>query len=278
MTDSHHPERTPALSAQALSAGYGDRNVVQAATLAFEPATLTVLLGPNGSGKSTLLGALARLLRPQAGAALLHGQPIHRMPTREVARQLGILPQAPALPESMTVLDLVSFGRQPHLGVLRQWSDADTEAVDRAMRLTGTLPFADLPVDGLSGGQRQRCWIAMALAQETGIILLDEPTTYLDLKYQVEIMDLLHSLVHAHGRTLVVVLHDLNLALAYADRLVLMKDGRIRADLKDPAACTSALVQEVFDVDVVAVQGPSGMARPLFMPRRAVGLAGGTPS
>ncbi|RMX05659.1 ABC transporter ATP-binding protein [Corticibacter populi] len=255
----------PPLITQGLQVGYGERRVVESADLSFAPASLTVLLGPNGSGKSTLLGALARQLPARAGAVLLHGRDIHRLPSREVARQLGILPQAPVLPESMTVLDLVSFGRHPHQGWLRQWSDADSEAVEHAMRLTGTLDYAARAVDSLSGGQRQRCWIAMALAQQTGIILLDEPTTFLDLKYQVEIMDLLHDLVHGHGRTIVAVLHDLNFAMAYADQLVLMKDGRVKACLADAAACTPELVKDVFDVEVTALPGLRG-GRPLFIP------------
>jgi len=164
------------------------------------------------------------------------------------------------------VFDLVSLGRHPYLGMLRQWSAHDSAAVERAMRLTDTLAFAARPVDSLSGGQRQRCWIAMALAQESGIILLDEPTTFLDLKYQVEIMDLLQTLVRQHGRTIVTVLHDLNMALAYADQLVLMKAGRIVSCLEDPGACTAALVREVFDVDVLPVSNPLPGGRPLFIP------------
>lgn len=255
----------PPLIARGLAAGYGDRLAVEAADLSFAPASLSVLLGPNGSGKSTLLGALARQLPARAGSVLLHGRDIQRLPSREVARQLGILPQAPVLPESMTALDLVCFGRHPHQGWLRQWSDADSDAVEHAMRLTGTLDYAARAVDSLSGGQRQRCWIAMALAQQTGVILLDEPTTFLDLRYQVEIMDLLHELVRGHGRTIVAVLHDLNFAVAYADQLVLMKDGRVRVCLADAGACTPALVREVFDVEVAAIPGPRG-GRPLFFP------------
>ncbi|MFT4190882.1 MAG: ABC transporter ATP-binding protein [Comamonas sp.] len=240
--------------------------MVDAASLAFAPASLSVLLGPNGSGKSTLLGALARQLPARGGAVLLHGRDIHNLPARALARQLGLLPQAPLLPESMTVLDLVSFGRHPHQGWLRQWSEADSAAVEHAMRLTGTLDYAARAVDSLSGGQRQRCWIAMALAQQTDVILLDEPTTYLDLRYQVEVMDLLHALAHEHGRTLVAVLHDLNFAMAYADQLVLLKDGRVRACLDDVAACTPELVQDVFEVKVAALPGLHG-GRPLFVPR-----------
>ena len=263
-TDSLHSP----LCARDLSSGYGAKNIVQSANVEFEENTLTVLLGPNGSGKSTLLSTLARLLRPSAGSVLLHGQDIHNIPTKEIASQLGILPQAPVLPESMTVLDLVSFGRHPHLGILRRWSEADSEAVEHAMRLTGTLDFANRSVDSLSGGQRQRCWIAMALAQETGVILLDEPTTFLDLKYQVEVMELLQTLVRDHNRTIIAVLHDLNLTLSYADRLVLMKDGQILANLADPGSCTPALVQEVFDLRVIDIPNPMPGGRPVFMPWR----------
>ncbi len=256
------------LIASGLSAGYGSKTIVSSADIAFEKNTLTVLLGPNGSGKSTLLSTLARLLRPSEGTVLLHGRSIHELPTREVASELGILPQAPVLPENMTAFDLVSFGRHPHLGMLRRWTDADSSAVKDAMQLTGTLEFSDRSIDSLSGGQRQRCWIAMALAQETGVILLDEPTTFLDLKYQVEVMELLHSLVHSHNRTIIAVLHDLNLALSYADRLVMMKEGQIRANLFDPGSCTPELVQDVFDLQVISVPNPANNGRPIFMPWR----------
>ena len=268
-------QMTVPLQVQDVSAGYGAHTIVQGASIQFDANTLTVLLGPNGSGKSTLLSTMARLLRPSAGSVLLHGRAIHDMPTKAAASQLGLLPQAPVLPESMTALDLVSFGRHPHLGMLRRWSEADSTAVHHAMELTGTLAFASRPVDSLSGGQRQRCWIAMALAQETGVILLDEPTTFLDLKYQVDIMELLHTLVREHNRTIVVILHDLNLALSYADRLVLMKDGHIRANLPDPGTCTPAIIKDVFDLDVITIANPVEGGRPIFMPGRGTGQ--GTP-
>lgn len=266
------PHRAPPpLSTHALEVGYGERRILEPADLNFAPASLSVLLGANGSGKSTLLNALARQLPIRSGQVLLHGRAIHQLPSRTLAQQLGLLPQSPLLPESMSVFDLVSFGRHPHQSWLHQWSDADRTAVENALRLTGTLDFAERAVDSLSGGQRQRCWIAMALAQETQVILLDEPTTYLDLKYQVEIMELLRTLAHEHGRTVVAVLHDLNFAVAYADQLVFLKQGR-SACLSNPMDCTPALIKQVFDVDVMALPGPHG-GRPLFVPLPAMQAA-----
>jgi iron complex transport system ATP-binding protein len=265
------PSAAP-LATQALEVGYGERRVLEPTDLRFAQASLNVLLGPNGSGKSTLLNALARQLPVRAGQVLLHGQSIQQLSSRQLAQQLGLLPQSPLLPESMTVFDLVAFGRHPHQSWLRQWSEADSAAVEHALRLTGTQDYAERPVDSLSGGQRQRCWIAMALAQQTEVILLDEPTTFLDLKYQVEIMELLHALAHEHGRTVVTVLHDLNFALAYADHLVLLKQGRVIAALNDPMDCSPALVKQVFDVDVLALPGPHG-GRPLMVPLPALQAA-----
>ncbi|MFS8039012.1 ABC transporter ATP-binding protein [Xanthobacter sp. AM11] len=263
-------ERRPMrLEVAALSAGYGHRMVVDDVTFTVPAGGMTALIGPNGSGKSTLLGAMARLLKPFAGAVRLDGRSIHQMPTRALARDLGILPQSPVVPEGLTVFDLVSRGRYPHQGFLRQWSDADDAAVEAAMRLTGTLGFARTPVEALSGGQRQRCWIAMAMAQETQVILLDEPTTFLDLRYQVEVLDLLRRLARGHGRTVVVVLHDLNMALAYADTVLCLKDGRIRGVVEGGAGLSPELVREIFGVAVLALENPE-TGRPVFVPRAAV--------
>lgn len=256
------------LALEGISAGYGGALIVENITLTIPAGKMTVLAGANGSGKSTLLATIARMLRPAGGQVLLDGKAIHHMPTKAVARRLGILPQSPRLPEGLTVFELVSRGRFPHQTLLRQWSAADERAVNDALRLTDTLDFAHQPVDSLSGGQRQRCWIAMALAQETEIILLDEPTTFLDLRYQVDILELLRDLTRHHGRTVVVVLHDLNFAVNYADTLLFLKQGRLRSVVADSALCTPALIKDVFDVEVqMSVNRLT--RKPFFMPFRA---------
>lgn len=230
---------------------------------------MTVLAGPNGSGKSTLLAVLARLLHPQAGFALLDGRELATVPTKQVAQRLGLLPQNPLTPEGLSVRDLVERGRYPHQGFLRQWSEADERAVNDALAITGTTDFAKRPVESLSGGQRQRVWIAMVLAQETGIVLFDEPTTYLDLHYQVEVMDLLKRLVCEHGRTVVAVLHDLNFALQYADRIAFLKGGQLCHVIEHPSDCTAELIRDVFATEVVSLAHPQ-TGLPVFMPRAGV--------
>ncbi|MDI4655624.1 ABC transporter ATP-binding protein [Xanthobacter autotrophicus] len=264
----------PRLAVDSLKAGWGHTVVVDDVSFSVRAGRMTALIGPNGSGKSTLLSVMARLLKPLGGAVHLDGRSIHHLPTRALARDLGILPQSPLVPEGLTVFDLVSRGRYPHQGFLSQWSERDDAAVETAMRLTGTLDFARTPVEALSGGQRQRCWIAMAMAQDTRVILLDEPTTFLDLRYQVEVLDLLHRLTREHGRTVVAVLHDLNMALAYADTVLCLKDGRIRAKVEDGAGLTPAQIADLFGVAVVAVENPI-TGKPVFIPLAAV--SGATP-
>ncbi|SCB72997.1 ABC transporter ATP-binding protein [Kosakonia oryziphila] len=250
-----------------LSAGYQKQIIVDDITLTIPHGKMTVLVGANGSGKSTLLGAIARMLKPLGGSVLLDGKAIHQQPTKAVSRQLGILPQSPLVPEGLTVFELVSRGRFPWQSFMRQWSEEDELAVLEALHLTGTAEFAQQTVDSLSGGQRQRCWIAMALAQQTPVILLDEPTTFLDLRYQVEILELLHSLTRDHGRTVVVVLHDLNFAVNYGDTLVFLKQGRLQGVIHEGDSCTPALIKNVFDVDVqMSVNSLTG--KPFFMPFR----------
>ena len=212
-----HPGRPSRLVAAEVSLGYGDRTVVDALSVAIPDAAVTVIVGANACGKSTLLRGMARLLKPTAGAVLLDGEAIHRTPTRQVARTLGLLPQNAVTPEGVTVVDLVGRGRHPHQSAFRRWSTEDEEAVVEALTLTDTLGLADRVVDELSGGQRQRVWIAMALAQGTDLLLLDEPTTYLDVAHQVEMLDLLAELNARRGTTIVMVLHDLNLSARYAD-------------------------------------------------------------
>lgn len=264
-----HNTNKPGLVLENLSAGYQKKIIIDEISLAIPQQKMTVLVGANGCGKSTLLSTIARLLQPLGGTALLDGKAIHEQPTKAVARQLGILPQSPLLPEGLTVFDLVSRGRFPWQNFMRQWSDEDELAVEEALRLTGTADFAHLPVESLSGGQRQRCWIAMALAQQTPYILLDEPTTFLDLRYQVEILELLHVLTRQHGRTVVVVLHDLNFAVNYGDSLVFLRQGKVEGVLHEGDVCTPELIKAVFDVDVHMSINPL-TGKPFFMPFRQV--------
>ncbi|WP_211341056.1 ABC transporter ATP-binding protein [Paracoccus methylarcula] len=241
------------LEAQALSAGYGGASILSDIDLTVPAARLTVLVGANGSGKSTLLKTMARILRPNSGSVLLDGKSVHRIKTREIARKLGHLPQGPVAPEGLTVRELVAQGRFPHQGLLRQWTSEDEAAVTDAMETADIAGFADRPVDSLSGGQRQRCWIAMALAQQTELLLLDEPTTFLDLKVQVDLMELLAGLAHERGRTLVVVLHELSLAASYADYLVMMKEGRIACAGTPGEVFTASHIKDVFDLDAKVI-------------------------
>ncbi|WP_340540174.1 ABC transporter ATP-binding protein [Nocardioides sp. GXZ039] len=258
------------LVAAEVSLGYDDRTVIESLDLAVPDGRVTVLVGANACGKSTLLRGMARLLRPRGGAILLDGDEIHRRPTKEVARTLGLLPQQPVTPEGVTVADLVSRGRQPHQGVFGRFTAADEQAVAEALAVTDTLDLAHRPVDHLSGGQRQRVWLAMALAQGTDLLLLDEPTTYLDLAHQVEMLDLLADLNEASGTTIVMVLHELNLAARYADHLVAMKDGCIVATGTPEEVVTSEIVEAVFGLDSRIIADPV-TGSPLVVPigRRA---------
>ena len=240
MTQSHQ------LVAERLSLRYGDRTVIHGLDLAIAPGQITAVVGGNGCGKSTLLRSLARLLSPSGGQVVLDGKSVHSRPTKEVARILGLLPQSPVAPEGIAVTDLVGRGRHPHQKVLSRWSAHDYQVVADALEVTGITDLADRSVDELSGGQRQRVWIAMALAQETDILLLDEPTTFLDVAHQVEVLDLLTDLRVSRGTTIVMVLHDLNLAARYAEQLVAMKDGRIHVVGAPAEVVTSTLVEEVF--------------------------------
>ncbi|MEU6703239.1 ABC transporter ATP-binding protein [Streptomyces wuyuanensis] len=253
------------LTARDLTLAYEDRTVVHELDLAVPDGRVTVIVGPNACGKSTTLRALGRLLRPKGGAVLLDGTELARIPTKRIARRIGLLPQSPAAPEAITVADLVSRGRQPHQAWWRQWSDEDERAVTEAMERTDVADLADRPVDELSGGQRQRVWIAMALAQETDLLLLDEPTTFLDIAHQVEVLDLVRRLNHERGRTVVAVLHDLNQAARYADHLVAMKDGRIVAEGHPSDIVTAELVRDVFGLASVVVPDPV-TGSPLVVP------------
>ena len=246
----------PVLESRNLTLSYGGEPVIAGLDLRIPPGRITVLIGRNGCGKSTLLRALARLMRPQTGAVLLDGRAIATLPTREVARQLAILPQSPLAPEGMTVLQLVKQGRYPHQSWLQQWTAEDEERVRQALAWTGLEDLAGHPVDALSGGQRQRAWIAMALAQDTPLLLLDEPTTYLDLAHQMEILDLLARLNEHDGRTVVMVLHDLNQAARYAHHLVVVHGGRIHAQGAPAEVLREDLVREVFGIDCRVIADP----------------------
>jgi iron complex transport system ATP-binding protein len=248
-----------------LELAYDGHAVVSDLTLAIPEGRITALVGPNACGKSTLLRGMARLLKPRDGAVYLDGREIHRYPTRDVALRMGLLPQAPSAPEGLTVEDLVARGRFPHQSWLRQWSSEDEAAVERALRLTATTALRHRPVDELSGGQRQRAWIAMALAQETKLMLLDEPTTYLDLAHQIEVLDLLHDLNRREGRTIVIVVHDLNQAARYADHLVAMRDGRVRVVGRPADVVTEAMVRDVFGVESKVMPDPVS-GTPLVIP------------
>ncbi|MFE4770752.1 ABC transporter ATP-binding protein [Streptomyces sp. NPDC056713] len=253
------------LSTSALTLAYEDRTVVHDLDLAVPDGRVTVIVGPNACGKSTTLRALGRLLKPRSGAVLLDGEALTRLPTKKIAQQIGLLPQTPVAPEAITVADLVARGRQPHQHWWQQWSDADERAVTEAMERTDVAALVDRSVDELSGGQRQRVWIAMALAQETELLLLDEPTTYLDIAHQVEVLDLVRQLNHDKDRTVVLVLHDLNQAARYADHLVAMKSGRIVAEGPPTEVVTADLVREVFGLDCVVVPDPV-TGSPLIVP------------
>ncbi|WP_326611738.1 ABC transporter ATP-binding protein [Streptomyces scopuliridis] len=251
--------------ARELTLAYEDRTVVHELDLAVPDGQVSVIVGPNACGKSTTLRALGRLLKPRGGSVLLDGTELARIPTRKIAQSIGLLPQSPVAPEAITVADLVSRGRQPHQHWWQQWSDEDERAVTDAMERTDVTALADRSVDELSGGQRQRVWIAMALAQETDLLLLDEPTTFLDIAHQVEVLDLVRRLNHDQGRTVVIVLHDLNQAARYADHLVAMKAGRIVAEGRPGEVVTAELVREVFGLESVVVPDPV-TGSPLVVP------------
>ncbi|MFF7244531.1 ABC transporter ATP-binding protein [Embleya sp. NPDC008237] len=253
------------LSGHGLRLGYGDRVVAEDLDLHIPAGKVTALVGPNACGKSTALRALARLLKPAAGVVHLDGSDIADLPGRELALRLALLPQTPTAPDGIGVRDLVARGRTPHQRWWRQWSSADDAVVDRALAVTGTTALGDRSIDELSGGQRQRVWIAMALAQDTNVLLLDEPTTYLDLAYQVDVLELVADLNRTDGRTVVMVLHELNHACRYADHLVAMRAGRVVAAGPPADIVTPELVREVFDLRTSVIPCPvSGV--PLVIP------------
>ena len=258
---------TGALQAERVRLGYGEHVVVDGLSVTVPDGELTVIVGPNACGKSTLLRGLSRLMRPLDGTVLLDGKAIHRLPAKQVARELGLLPQSPTVPDAITVADLVGRGRYPYQSLLRQWSAEDEAAVRSAMVATGVLDLADQAVDELSGGQRQRVWMAMVLAQETRILLLDEPTTFLDIAHQLEVLDLCAGLRDG-GRTVVAVLHDLNLACRYATHLVAMSAGEIVAEGPPAAIVTPALIERLYGIGCRVIDDPE-TGTPLVVPRRS---------
>lgn len=259
MTASH------TLVAEQLTLGYGDRSVIEDLDLTVPPGRITTIVGPNACGKSTLLRSMSRLLAPRSGQVVLDGASVHRMPAKQLARTLGLLPQSPIAPEGITVADLVGRGRHPHQGIFTRWTREDDEAVAEALLATDTVSLADRAVDELSGGQRQRVWIAMALAQHTDLLLLDEPTTFLDVSHQVEVLDLLTDLNQRRGTTIVMVLHDLNLAARYADHLIALRNGSVHSAGDPASVLTPEMVESVFGIESQVIVDPTS-GKPLMLP------------
>ncbi|MGW7453778.1 ABC transporter ATP-binding protein [Streptomyces sp. NPDC054787] len=257
--------RVQRLSAENVTLGYDQRVIAENLSVEIPDHSFTVIVGPNACGKSTLLRALSRMLKPTVGRVLLDGAAIGSMPAKTVARTLGLLPQSSIAPDGITVADLVSRGRYPHQGLLRQWSAQDELVVHESMAATGVAELADRAVDELSGGQRQRVWIAMALAQQTPLLLLDEPTTYLDIQHQIDVLDLCAELHEEQGRTLVAVLHDLNHAARYATHLIAMRDGKVVAEGPPGEVVTAELVERVFGLRCRVISDPE-TGTPLVVP------------
>ncbi|CAI8986612.1 MULTISPECIES: ABC transporter ATP-binding protein [Bacillus] len=255
-----------ALETKSLTLSYGETTIINELNLEIPKGKITIFIGSNGCGKSTLLRSLARLLKPTSGDILLEDKAIQNMQTKQIARQMAILPQGPQAPEGLTVLQLVKQGRYPYQTWLKQWSEKDEEMVQKALAATGMTEFAERDVHALSGGQRQRAWIAMTLAQDTDIILLDEPTTYLDMTHQIEVLDLLFELNETEQRTIVMVLHDLNLACRYADNIVAIQDKQIYAQGKPEEIVDCKLVRDVFRMDCQIITDPL-FGTPLCIPQ-----------
>jgi len=253
------------LSAEHVTLAYDQRVIAEELSVEIPDHSFTVIVGPNACGKSTLLRALSRMLRPERGRVLLDGQAIQSLPAKQVARTLGLLPQSAVAPDGITVADLVGRGRYPHQGLLRQWSAEDERVVQESMRQTGVAALADRYVDELSGGQRQRVWIAMALAQQTPLLLLDEPTTYLDIQHQIDVLDLCAELHETQGRTLVAVLHDLNHAARYATHLIALRGGEVIAEGAPHDIVTADLVERVFGLKCQVIEDPE-TGTPLIVP------------
>ncbi len=260
------PQAAPRLEAQAIELAYGNSVVAQDLTVTVPSGSFTAIVGPNACGKSTLLQALSRLLAPGRGSVLLDGRAISEIPAKQFARQVGLMPQSSIAPDGITVTELVACGRYPHQNLLRQWSRADELAVAAAIEATGMNELADRRVSELSGGQRQRAWIAMVLAQETPLLLLDEPTTFLDIAHQMELMLLLEKLNRERGYTIAAVLHDLNQACRHATHMIAMRGGHAVAEGRPGDIVTEALVRDVFGLDSMIIADPV-FGTPLVVPR-----------
>lgn len=260
---------TATLATRDLSLGYGERLIIDRLSVELPAARITAIVGPNGCGKSTLLAGLSRILAPRGGAVLLDGRDIAHTPTREVARRLALLPQDASAPDGLTVEELIQFGRQPYRGLMRQWSAGDAAIVRAALRATRLEALADRPLDALSGGQRQRAWIAMAVAQDTPLLLLDEPTSALDLGHQIEVLDLVRKLAR-EGKTVVMVIHDLVSACRYADHLIAMHNGRIVAQGAPLDVVSEQLVEQLYSVRCTLMREP-GTGAPLIVNPVAIG-------
>lgn len=265
-TSLHRRDFSARLRADALTLGYDGKIISQNLSVSIPDGEFTVIVGPNACGKSTLLRALSRLLKPQAGQVILDGKNIASIDTRQVARHLGLLPQSSQAPDGISVLDLVARGRYPHQKLLQQWTQADKLAVSNAMQATGVSELADRSVDALSGGQRQRVWIAMVLAQQTPLLLLDEPTTYLDIAHQIDLLELFSNLNQQHNHTLVAVLHDLNHACRYATHIIAMRDGQIVTQGHPREVITADLVEQVFGMPCLIIDDPVSHT-PLVIPK-----------
>lgn len=260
---------TATLATRDLSLGYGERLIIDRLSVELPAARITAIVGPNGCGKSTMLAGLSRILAPRGGAVLLDGRDIAHTPTREVARRLALLPQDASAPDGLTVEELIQFGRQPYRGLMRQWSAGDAAIVRAALRATRLEALADRPLDALSGGQRQRAWIAMAVAQDTPLLLLDEPTSALDLGHQIEVLDLVRKLAR-EGKTVVMVIHDLVSACRYADHLIAMHNGRIVAQGAPLDVVSEQLVEQLYGVRCTLMREP-GTGAPLIVNPVAIG-------
>lgn len=254
-----------AIGASGLSVAYGDRTVITGLSVDFPEGQITTIIGPNGCGKSTLLRAVSRLIPSSGGNIRIGGQDATRMKRKELAKKIAVLPQSPTAPAGIVVADLVARGRHPHQSWVAQWSAADEAEVLKALELTGSAALAERSIDALSGGQRQRVWISMVLAQQTEVLFLDEPTTYLDLSHSIDVLNLVRHLKATLDRTIVMVLHDLNLAIRYSDNLVVMKDGEVRAHGAPVEIITTELLKDVFALDALVVEDPA-VGGPMVVP------------
>ncbi|PKG22277.1 ABC transporter ATP-binding protein [Niallia nealsonii] len=244
------------LSTEHLKIGYDEKIIVEDLSFTIQSGKITTMIGPNGCGKSTILKALARIHKAKSGCVYLDGKAIHKIPTKQIAQKMAVLPQSPEAPSGLTVFDLISYGRSPHQKGFARLSDRDKEVIEWALKVTGLVELRNQDVDTLSGGQRQRAWIAMAIAQETELLLLDEPTTYLDMAHQLEVLKLLKKLNEDENRTIVMVIHDLNHAARFSDRMVAMNNGRLMKEGTAEEVMTVGVLKDVFHIDAMIVKDP----------------------